>query len=281
MQHFVQNFFYFCFGMARHRNTYWHWALVTGATSGIGLAFARELARGGCNLAIVARNQQRLNIVAEQLRAEGAPKVVPIVCDLSKPDSAESLYKECQQLPSEIDLVVNNAGMFAYCDMAKMSPERIEQFVALHIVATTTLCRLFAASMAKRGSGAIINLSSFAANMAWPGLGMYSATKAYINNFSVALAREVRSQGVRVLSVTPAGVATDLYGLPSGLQRRALRWGVLMSAESVARKSLRALRRGKRRYTPGVTNRLMRPIVGVMPEGIISLLRRKTIAFQK
>lgn len=256
-------------------------ALITGATKGIGLAFASELARSGCRLVIVARGEELLHSVAERLRAEGAVEVIPLVCDLSVAGSAEWLYGECRRRGLAIDLLINNAGMFAYCDQMTMTEERVAKMLQLHVVATTELCRLFGADMSERGRGAIVNLSSYAANMAWPGLAVYSATKGYIDMYTRALGREMSERGVRVLSVMPAGVATDLYGLPKKWQHRAVRWGVLWSAERVARGSLRALYRGRMRYVPGAVNRLLQPIVRHLPKCVISFLRRRTLVFQK
>lgn len=257
------------------------WALVTGATKGIGLAFAEELAHSGWRLVLVARNEQALAHTAAQLRSLGAPEVVTIACDLSAEGSTCRLHSECSHRGINIDLLVSNAGTFAYCDLTAMEPERIDSMVRLHITATTHLCRLFASDMAHRGRGAIVCLSSYAAHMAWPGLSIYSATKAYIHNFARALAREMHEKGVKVLSVTPAGVATELYGLPEKWRRKGTRWGILTTPERVARGSLSALRKGKRSYTPGFLNRLLIPIVRHLPEKLISFLRRKTFAFQK
>ena len=256
-------------------------ALITGATKGIGLAFASELARSGTRLVIVARGEELLLSVAERLREEGAKDVVPLVCDLSKEGSAKWLWEECGRRGLEVDLLVNNAGMFAYCDQMKMEQERVDRMLQLHVVAITELCRRFGGGMAERGVGAIVNLSSYAANMAWPGLAVYSATKGYIDMYTRALAYEMRESGVRVLSVMPAGVATDLYGLPRKWQHRALRLGVLWSAERVARGSLRALYRGRRSYVPGVVNRVMLPLVRHLPKWLISFLRVRTLVFQK
>ena len=256
-------------------------ALVTGATRGIGLAFASELARRGCGLVIVARGESGLLAVAERLRAEGAAEVVPIVCDLSAEGSAAWLHEECAKRGLKVDLLVNNAGMFAYCDQRNMEPERLQTMLRLNVTAPTELSHLFVADMVQRGRGAIVNVSSYAALMAWPGLAMYSATKSYLDTYTRALAHEVRESGVRVLSVMPAGVATDLYGLPEKWQRVGLRCGALWSAERVARGALRALARGNRCYIPGVANRLFVPTVRHLPKGLILFLRHKTIAFQK
>ena len=256
-------------------------ALITGATRGIGLAFARELARSGCRLVIVARGEQRLAEVAAELLAQGAVEVVPLVCDLSKEGAAAWLHEECCKRGLRVDLVVNNAGLFAYCDQTAMDNERVRTMLQLNVVAPTELSRLFVGDMVGRGRGAIVNISSYAALMAWPGLAMYSGTKAYLDTYTCALAREVRGHGVRVLSVMPAGVATDLYGLPPRLQRVGLRLGVLWSAERVARGCLRALGGSRVRYVPGVLNRVLRPVVRHLPERVISFLRRKTLVFQK
>ncbi len=267
--------------MKQNAKKHYECVLVTGATKGIGLAFAREFAHQKCRLVIVARGEELLHSVAERLRAEGAAEVIPLVCDLSAEGSAGWLYEECRRRGLGIDLLVNNAGMFAYCDQTKMEQERVDKMLQLHIVSTTELSRRFGANMAERGHGAIVNLSSYAANMAWPGLAVYGATKGYIDMYTRALAHEMRERGVKVLSVMPAGVATDLYGLPEKWQRRALRWGVLWSAQKVAKGSLRALHRGQVRYVPGVINRLMAPIVRHVPKCVISFLRRRTLVFQK
>ena len=174
-------------------------ALITGATKGIGLAFASELARSGTRLVIVARGEELLCSVAERLRAEGAAEVVPLVCDLSVSGSAGVLYGECRRRGLEVDLLINNAGMFAYCDQTKMTDERVAKMLQLHVVATTELCRLFGSDMAQRGRGAIVNLSSYAANMAWPGLATYSATKGYIDMYTRALGREMSAYSVLYL----------------------------------------------------------------------------------
>ena len=257
------------------------WALVTGASSGIGLALANELAANGLRLVIVGRNAERLALAESRLRVAGAADLVALSVDLAADGGAQWLYDECHRRGIEVGLLVNNAGTFIYKDLVGLSADRIEGILGLHVGATTTLCRLFVADMVARGEGWVLNMSSLAAAMPLPGLGLYSATKAYIHNFSLALAEEVRERGVRVCSVRPGGVATDLYGLAPKWQQRAVRWGVIERPERLARRALRALVRGRKRVGYGVLNSVGLVAVRMLPRGVIQFLRRRTFGYQK
>ena len=138
------------------------------------------------------------------------------------------------------------------------------------------------ADMVRRGCrGHILNMSSYSLWMPFPGLSLYSASKAYLRAFSVAFAKEVREHGIRVTAVCPAGVATDLYGLTPRWQRIGLRLGVLISADSCARRGLRALWRGRRTIVPDWWNRIWIPLCKLLPMWVIRPLRRYTMQFQK
>ena len=213
--------------MARRIEIGNRWALITGGSSGIGLAIAKELAHKRLRLIIVGRNSERLTQAEEALRSDGAADVVSISTDLATADGPEWLYNECHRRGMEVGLLVNNAGTFIYKDLEGLSAERVVQILALHIGAMTTLSRLFVADMSKRGGGYVLNISSMAASTPLPGLGMYSATKAYINNFTLALAEEVCGQGIVVCSARPGAVATDLYGLSAKWQRVGVRLGII------------------------------------------------------
>lgn len=267
--------------MARRIDIGGRWALITGGSYGIGLAIAKELAHNGLRLIIVGRNEQRLAQAEGILRGEDAAEVVTISADLATAEGPQWLYDECHRRGLEVGLLVNNAGTFVYKDLVGLEAERVEQILTLHVGATTTLCRLFVADMVAYGGGWVLNMSSLAEGMPLPGLGMYSATKAYIHNFSLALAAEVRERGVVVCSARPGGVATDLYGLPTKWQQRGVRWGVIMSPERVARGCIRALARGRRSATPGVGNRIGLVIVKRLPRRVINFLRGRTFGFQK
>ena len=181
-----------------------------------------------------------------------------------------------------IDVLINNAGIFSFLDILRTPAERIERIILLHDLTNTQLCRLYAADMARRGRGGhILNMSSYSLWMPFPGLSLYSASKAYLRAFSVAFAKEVRDEGIRVTAVCPAGVATDLYGLTPRWQRIGLRLGVLISADSCARRGLRALWRGRRTIVPDWWNRIWIPLCKLLPMQAIRPLRRFTMRFQR
>lgn len=256
-------------------------ALVTGASSGIGLDIAAELARRGYGLVIVSRTADKLSAAAELLSGEGAPEVIVKPLDLAATGAAETLYDWCREQGIEVEVLVNDAGIFIFKDFLETAPERVEQILNLHIHTVTTLCRLFGAEMAAKGYGYILNLSSYSIWMPLPGLALYSATKSYVHEFTVAFAKEVREKGVYVTAVSPAGVATDMYGLSQRLQHIALYWGLLLSPAQVARRSVGALFRGRRDVVPGWANRLLIPVVKNLPPCVTRFLRRKTMRFQK
>lgn len=256
-------------------------ALITGGNSGIGRCYARRLAALGYNLIIAGQNEERSLKTAEEIHAEYQVDVQTLTMDLARPEAARELFEQVNKLGASIEVLVNNAGTFAYMDVLKMSLERIERILYLHAMTTASTCRLFGEAMAERGHGYILNMSSYSLWMPFPGLSVYSASKSFLRSFSVAFAKEVRSQGVRVTSVCPAGVATDLYDLPEDWQRFGMRIGVLLSPDSCARRALRALWRGKRNVVPGWWNRLGIPFCLYMPMWLTRLIRKYTMRFQK
>ena len=245
------------------------WALVTGAGSGIGRCYALRLAALGYRLVIVGNNAAPLEAVAEEIRrtagasaagtgrgeipaagiqtagtpvagrieAPATPTHLPEVrvmpMDLARVGAAQELHDRTAAEGIEIDVVINNAGIFSFCDILTTPAERIERIILLHDLTVSQLCRLYAADMVRRGvRGHILNMSSYSLWMPFPGLALYSASKAYMRSFSVAFAKEVRDRGIRVTAVCPAGVATDLYGLTPRWQRIGKRLGVLITPDN-------------------------------------------------
>ena len=210
------------------------------------------------------------------------PDVRVIAIDLARVGAAQELYDRMTAEGIVVDVVINNAGIFSFCDILDTPAERIERIILLHDLTVTQLCRLFAADMVRRGvRGHILNMSSYSLWMPFPGLALYSASKAYMRSFSVAFAKEVRERGIRVTAVCPAGVATDLYGLTPYWQRIGRKLGVLITPDSCARRGLKALWRGRRCIVPDWWNRAWIPFCKVLPMWVLRPVRRFTMKFQK
>ena len=257
-------------------------ALVTGASKGIGRCYALQLAALGYNVLMVASGEAELLATAEEVRTAN-PKVWvrTLVKDLATPTVAEELFAWTEQEGIKVDVLINNAGIFSFCDILNTPIERIQRVIYLHDITTTLSCRLYAADMIKRGGGRILNMSSFSIWMPYPGLSLYSASKAYLKSFSVAFAKEVKDKGVTVTAICPAGIATDLYGLSPALQRFGLKTGILMSPESCARRSLNGMFRGQRCKVPDWWFRLFIPICQLVRGTLMRWLRNFTMQFQK
>lgn len=256
-------------------------ALVTGGNSGIGRCYARRLAALGYNIIIVGLNQERNNETVEELKRDFGIEARGILLDLGVANAGRVLFDKVTSDGTQIEVLINNAGTFIYNDIMKCSMERLESILYLHTMTTTTTCRLFGEQMAERGHGYILNMSSYSLWMPWPGLSVYSASKSYLRSFSVGFAKEIRERGVKVTSVCPAGVATDLYGLPHKWQKFGTRTGILITPDSCARRALNALWRGKRNTVPGWWNRLGIPFCLYMPMWILKIARKYTMRFQK
>lgn len=259
------------------------WALVTGAGSGIGRCYALRLAALGYNLVLAGNRPEPLETVRREVETSSPEtRIRTVSIDLARIGAAEELHDLTRREGIEIDVVINNAGIFSFCDILHTPPERIERIILLHDLTNTEMCRLYAADMVRRGCrGHILNMSSYSLWMPFPGLALYSASKAYLRSFSVAFAKEVREHGIRVTAVCPAGVATDLYGLTPRWQRIGTRLGVLITADSCARRGLRALWRGRRCIVPDWWNRVWIPLCKMLPMWVLRPVRRFTMKFQK
>ena len=257
-------------------------ALVTGASKCIGRCYALQLAALGYNVLMVASGECELLSTAEEVRT-ASPNVWvrTLVKDLATPTAAEELFAWTEAEGIKVDVLINNAGIFSFCDILNTPIERIQRMIYLHDITSTLNCRLYAADMIKRGGGRILNMSSFSIWMPYPGLSLYSASKAYLKSFTVAFSKEVEAQGVTVTAICPAGIATDLYGLSRSLQRFGVRTGILMTPESCARRSLNAMFRGRRCKVPDWWFRLFIPVCQLVRGPVMKWLRNFTMQFQK
>lgn len=253
--------------------------LVTGASSGIGREFARQLAVRGHNVLLVSNQARELAETAAELSALHPGGRFPTFCiDLAAPGADTRLLEFCHADGLEIDLLVNNAGIFSFCAVADTPPERIDLFINLHIRAVTHLCRTFAADMKRRGChGYILNMSSMSCWMPMPGIAMYSATKAYIRVLSRSLAVELADDGITVMVACPGGIATDLFGLPRRLQRLGVRLGVLSTPQRFVAGALKRLLRHRRQYINGPLNRIAIVAVALLPHRLRLLIKHRLL----
>ncbi|MFN9726945.1 SDR family NAD(P)-dependent oxidoreductase [Acidovorax sp.] len=185
--------------------------LLTGASSGIGLEMARLLAARGHRLVLVSRGADRLHAVAESLQQAHGCEVFPLAIDLSEPGASQRLFDETCRLRLDIDMLVNNAGFGMVEEHVAIDPERLQRMLQLNIVAVAELCHRFGAQMKHRGSGRILNIASAAAYQPTPYFGAYGASKAFVLNFSEALAKEMEDFGVSVSCLSPGPTATAFF----------------------------------------------------------------------
>ena len=253
--------------MPRNKDLSAYTALVTGASSGIGLEYARQLAARGANLVMVSIDREDLDREAKKIVDTSGVSVETICMDLAQPEAANKLYDHCRQKGIQ-EILINNAGIFSFQEITRTDPKKIETMLQLHIGTVTHLSRLFAADMCNRKHGYILNMSSLSCWTPYPGIALYTATKAYIRVFTRALGYELRDSG---------GVATGLYGLKPGLLKLGVRLGVLMTTERLVRKALKALFQGKKQLIPGVFNRLLIPLASVMPTSIRLFVKHRLL----
>ena len=252
-------------------------ALVTGASSGIGLEFSRQLAQMGYALAMVSNREQELADAAERLRAEYGVQVETLCIDLTKQGAAEEVLAWCP----EPEVLINNAGIFFMEYLKPESLGKVRTMMTLHMDVVTELCILAGSRMKEKGGGHILNISSMTARIPAPGIAIYSSTKAYLKTFGKSLSYELRPFGVTVTTVCPAAVDTGLYPLGDRLRRFLRRIGVIRTPEWLVRRSLKAMFRGHRTFSPGLTNFLLPPLIAILPARLIDRLGLKWIAGQK
>ena len=255
------------------------YALVTGASSGIGLALGRELARRGYPLLIVS-NEEKISFVAGEIQSEFGVKVIPLCMDLARPNSAEKLFEYCEGNSLQFEILVNNAGIFFFRDVNETPISLIEKTINLHVLTPTLLTRLFAGQMINENSENrqcyILNIASIAAWMMMPGIALYSATKSYLRCFSRAMRNEVYGKNISITTICPGAVATGLYGLKPRYMKLGLRFGIIITPEKLAAKAVKKMFAKKSEYIPGgLLNRLFIFIVRSLPEPFVRFVKRK------
>lgn len=249
-------------------------ALITGASAGIGAAFAQELAERQTNLVLVARSEAKLQQLAQQLQEQYKIRVDSLVQDLTAPSAATSVFDAVAAKGLTIDLLINNAGFGDYGPFAERDGELQVKMVQLNVLALVALTHQFLPGMQQRRSGSIINLSSAAAFQPMPYFSVYAATKAFVLSFSEALSAENRSYGVRVLAVCPGPTETNFFQdaeFPSFLSDVAAK--NYTPTVVVVREALQALEKNQSIVVPGkLENQLLVNLPRFLPrETVLSL----------
>ena len=252
-----------------------HFALVTGASSGMGLEFARQLARRGYNLLIVS-NVSDIYDAAEGLRVMGyGIEVIPLQMDLGKQEAARELYEYTQAQAIEVEVLVNNAGVYHDRDILDDSEGFTSLIMNLHMYTPAMLCYLFGKEMRERRKGYILNVCSVTSKMAAQRLGTYGGTKAFLSHFTRALHIELRKYGVHVTDVSPGAVDTGLYSIPPIMTKIGKCLGIIVSPQTLVRRALRALFWGWSKTTiPTIFWRVLCFIILLIPTCVLRLIRR-------
>lgn len=255
-------------------------SLVTGASSGIGLQYATQLARDyQSDLLLVSNQEKELAQVAKDLADTYGVKTIAHYADLSKTDAAENLYAWCKEQQLEVDVLINNAGVFFFNEYCQTDLKRIDLMLQLHVVTVAKMTRLFAADMCARRKGYILNMSSMSAWMAMPGIQTYNATKAFIYNFSKSLWYELKPYNVHITVMAPGAVDTGLFGLAPRLRKLAVNLTVSIPPEKLVKRALKKLFKGKKADTPGFINWLSTPFLKHTPDWVLFLAMKKLKQF--
>jgi len=250
------------------------WALVTGASAGIGVALARELAAGGTNLVLTARRKDRLEKLAQEMSSAHKIGVEIFAADLAQTDAPQQIFAYTQAKKINVDLLINNAGFGAYGAFATVETQRLLDMVQVNCGAVVHLTRLCLPQMLKQRRGDVLILASTASFQAVPFISTYAASKAFDLLFAEGLAEELRPYGVRVCALCPGSTESEFHevagqsGLAAARKNRE-------TAEKVARVGLQALAAGKSYVISGTGNYLGAHSQRLVPRGVVTRIAGK------
>ncbi len=260
--------------------------MITGAASGMGREYARRLALMGYNLALVDINPNGLNETEDIVRREvassetargfdGGFAVLQLVQDLSLPDAADFVYSRTEAAGCVIEVLINNAGVM-YCQGIAETSERMLRIITMvHMNTPLMLCRKYVGQMRERGNGYILNISSLAECMSWPGIGIYGATKRFVKDYSRELRIECQKTGVSVTNAYFGAVDTPLIPLKPSLKKLARGLAVMITPEKAVDCALKATFKRRKGTMPGLLNHIFRPICIILPDCLLGFIYRK------
>ena len=248
------------------------YALITGASSGIGRCYAMEMSKRGYDIVAVSNQPEQLDEIAKEITTTYNVKVVTLNIDLASEQAAKTIFDICTERGYNVEVLICNAGMLLFSTLVNTEPERLATIITLHCTTTTLLCHYFGKLFKSRHSGHILIMSSSTAWLPYPTIAHYSATKAYLKSFASALWYELHRYGVSVTAIYPGAVNTPFYKLSDRSRALFLSLGVMMSPDKLARRGVRAMMRGRRRLTPGFFTKIVVAICSILPARLFELL---------
>lgn len=246
-----------------NRNRY---ALITGATSGFGYELARLFARDSYNLILVARSEERLQEITDELKNEFAIEATPVAADLFRPEAAREIYDRVAQMGIEVDVLVNDAGQGEWGKFVDIPLERSLDIIQLNISSLVALTKYFVADMVARGEGKILQLGSEAGKAPMPLLSVYAATKAFVISFSTALSNELKNTGVTITVLLPGAADTDFFHKAHGEASKTYREEELQTPQEVAKDGYEALMSGESKIISGSKTKMHVYMANMMPD---------------
>lgn len=251
------------------------YALITGASSGCGYEYARIMAQKGYDLLIVS-NEEAIHDKATALRQDFPVKVISLVSDLGRQEAAKELHTYCHDHQIEVEVLINNAGVYHDRDFLDDSEAFNMLIMNLHVVTPAMLIYYFTQDMAQRGKGYVLNMCSVTADIAVQRLGSYASTKAFLRNFSRSLHVEMKDKGVIITDVTPGAINTGLYNIKPWATKIGLILGYIVQPDYLARRGVKAMMRGRAKVSvPFVWNTLLITLVTLLvPTCLLRLIRK-------
>jgi hypothetical protein len=254
------------------------WALVTGASAGIGVALANELAAGGAHLVLTARRSDRLEQLAERLRKQHAIQAEIVTADLASPNGPNEIFNFTQRKKLSIELLINNAGFGQYGELDQVESQRLLDMVQVNCAAVVHLTRLYLPEMIQRGRGDVLILASTASFQAVPYISTYAATKAFDLLFAEGLAEEMKPHDIRVCALCPGSTESEFHAVA---QQEAFTQKHQESAEKVARTGLQALAAGKSYVISGTGNYIGAHLQRIVPRRLVTSIAAKMFSPKK
>ncbi|MDX8360466.1 MULTISPECIES: SDR family oxidoreductase [Bacillaceae] len=254
-----------------------NFVLITGASGGIGFELAHLFAKDNHNVLLIARNEQKLNDLANDLMKTYNIKAKVLSKDLSNPESPQQIYDYCENEKIDVEVLVNNAGFGSFGFFAETDINKELELIQVNITALTYLTKLFLPQMVNRKSGKILNVASTASFQPGPYLSNYSASKAYVLSLSEAIANEVEGTGVSVSVLCPGPTETGFQSAADMDHSKNFTGGKVMDVKSVAIAGYEGLQKGKTVIIPGLMNRIMATSVRFGPRKLIPKIVRRMV----